>query len=472
MPTPRRDRPGTLSGAFVLFLILAFPGRPVAAEEPNAGSPPIPARLSPEAAVAIAVENHPFLAAADSEVRAAAAESEFARTGWLPRIDAVLDATRSTNPTFVFASKLGQERFGPSDFDIDALNNPDALNNVAKRVVLQQNIWDAGRTSLGKEATALGVEAASARLGRTREEVAFGAIRAFWDAVLADEMLVVATAAEKASRANLDLATALVEEGASVPSDRMQAEVRLAEVRTLLVRAREGVEVSRAALRQALGLNEDLAFDLDPPPVESAGEREEVGVLLAEARSSRQDLLALDAQSRQAEVGERMARSRRLPVIGLGAQAEWNGDGFLTNTGNNWSVGAMLTVPIFEGKETTAKSARAAADRARVEAYRRALEEGIRLEVRAALAQEASASERLKTTDAAAGLAEEALRIVRERYGEGMAVMVELLGAEAAHTAALGNRAHAAHDLALARAAVDLASGRSLVSADATESTR
>jgi hypothetical protein len=51
-----------------------------------------------------------------------------------------------------------------------------------------------------------------------------------------------------------------------------------------------------------------------------------------------------------------------------------------------------------------------------------------------------------------------------------MAVMVELLGAEAAETAARGNRAHAAHDLALARAAVDLASGRSLVSS--TESTQ
>jgi outer membrane protein TolC len=232
------------------------------------------------------------------------------------------------------------------------------------------------------------------------------------------------------------------------------------------------VEVSRAALRQALGLKEDPAFELDPPAVAPSGEPAAVEALLDRARSSRQDLQALDAQSRQAEVGERIARSRRLPVIGLGAQAEWNGDGFLSNTGNNYSVGAMLTVPLFEGNETRAKAARAAADRARVQAYRLAMEEGIRLEVRAAAAGETSASERLRTADAAVGLADEALRIVRERYGEGMAVMVELLGAEAAHTAAQGNRAHAAHDLALARAAVDLASGRTLLATDATESTR
>ncbi len=457
-------------GALSVLLITGFLGRPVVAEESASGSPPMPERLTPETAVAIAIENHPFLAAAESEIDAAAAEYDFAGTGWLPRIDAVLDATRSTNPTFVFASKLGQERFGPADFAIDTLNQPDPLTNVAKRIVVRQNLWDAGRTSLGKEATALGVEAASARRERTREEVAFGALRAFWDAVLAEELREVARAAEKAALANVDLARALVEEGAAVPSDRLQAEVRLAEVRTLVVRAEEGVVVSRAALRQALGLSEDRAFALEPPAVEGGDEAGDADKRVDEARTARADLLALDAQARQAEVGERMARSRRLPVIGLGAQAEWNGDGFFTNTGNNWSVGALLTVPVFEGNETRAKSARAAADRARVEAYRRALDEGIRLEVRSALAHRASAAERLRTAEAAASLAAEALRIVRERYAEGMAVMVELLGAEAADTAARGNRAYAAHDLALARAAVDLASGRSLV--PTTESTQ
>ena len=55
--------------------------------------------------------------------------------------------------------------------------------------------------------------------------------------------------------------------------------------------------------------------------------------------------------------------------------------------------------------------------------------------------------------------AEEALRIVRERYGEGLAVIVELLGTEAAFTRAQANHAQAMSELWLAEAGLDLASG-------------
>jgi len=51
------------------------------------------------------------------------------------------------------------------------------------------------------------------------------------------------------------------------------------------------------------------------------------------------------------------------------------------------------------------------------------------------------------------------LRIVRERYGEGMAVMVELLAAEAAHTKARADRVAAVGELRVALAGLDLASG-------------
>jgi outer membrane protein TolC len=236
----------------------------------------------------------------------------------------------------------------------------------------------------------------------------------------------------------------------------MSAEVRLAEVRAMRIRAEQGVAVARAALRHALGLGEDRAFELVPPRIEPSPAPGDPEALVTEALAARQDLKSLDARLRQAETGTRIAKSRYVPEIGVGAAYELNGENPLAPDGSNWSAGVSLRIPIFEGTETGARVAKATADLDRVRAYREAMAEGIRLQVRAAWA------DRLAVAESALAVADEALRIVRDRYAEGMAVMVELLGAEASGTGARGNRAAASRDLALAAAALDLAVGRPL----------
>ncbi len=418
--------------------------------------------LTPERALAIALENHPAIRAADRQVDAAEAGTRLARSGWLPRIEFTEEYIRSTDPVFVFGSKLRQERFGPADFAVETLNEPDPFSNAVTRLTLRQNVWDAGRTGLHREAADLSVGAATESGERTREEVAFRALRAFWDTVVAEEMLRVAGAAEKAAEANATLAADRVETGLAVPSDRMQAEVRLAEVRADRIRAEQEAVVARAALREALGMKTEADFLLDPPVVRRPDPGESLDARVAEALASRPDFRAMDLHLRQATVGEKMARSRWLPEIGVGAQYEWNSHNLFGGDGSNWTVGASVTVPIFDGMEAKARRDRARAERSRLEADREAMAEGIRLEVHAAWARRQSAAERLETAESALELAGEALRIVRERYAEGMAVMVELLGAEAARTQAQGNRAGAVRDLAIANASLDLASARTL----------
>lgn len=417
--------------------------------------------LTPEGAVALALAHHPALRAAAGEVDAARADLSLAKTGWIPRIELQEDLARSTNPVFVFAGKLGQENFGPADFAIDSLNRPDPLTNAATRVALRQNLFDADRTRLGKQAANAGVEAAERLRSRSTDAVAFEATRAFWDAVLASRTLASAIEGEKAAVENVRLATARAEEGLTVPSDRLQAEVRLAEVRALRIRAEGAVAATRAALRYALGIADDRDFELAAPAVEP-----EVEPVSADP-SGRADLLALDARLRQAEAGETMARRGYWPVIGLGAQYEWNADTPFASDGSNWTVALSARLPLFDGLETRARAARARADRDRLRALRAQAAEGALLETRAAESALRAASGRLLASRATAGLADEALRIVKERYGEGLAVMVELLSAEAARTASLAELASAEHDLALARVALDFAAGRPLAPEEA-----
>ena len=418
--------------------------------------------LTPETAVSLALANHPALKVAESDVDAADADRRVARSGYLPRLDFSEDLARSTNPVFVFASKLGQENFGPQDFAIQSLNEPDPYTNAATRLVLRQNVWDGGRTILYRKAAELGLSAARDASARSGEEVAFGALKAFWDAALAEAMLNVTHSAEQAAQANLELSQRQMEAGMAVPSDQMAAEVRLSEVQALRIRSEQGVRVSRAAIRQALGLAEEVDFQLSVPEVVAAPLAENEESRVQAALSARPDLLSLEQRIRQAEIGEDLARSRYYPEVGVGAQVEWNAKNAFGDSGSNWTVGATLKIPIFDGLESAARMDRARAELQKLEAMRRGMEDGIRVQVISAYSDCVSALERLKVADSAIGQSEEALRIVRERYTEGMAMMVELLGSEAARTSAQGTRALAARDLALARAALDLASARSL----------
>ena len=229
------------------------------------------------------------------------------------------------------------------------------------------------------------------------------------------------------------------------------------------VRAEQSALVAVAALRRALAATNAEEFKLVAPevrPDEPRPAKDDPNAAVAEALLQRKDLSAFDARIGQARQGESIALSGRLPQIGLGAQYEWDGSQPLDPSGSNWTVGVFVRIPLYDGCEGLAKRERARADRARLEAMREALASGVELEIRGAEADRTAAAERLRMAESNQALSREVLRIVGERYGEGLATIVELLGAEASTTQARAQKAQASRDLAVSRLAYQLAVGR------------
>ena len=442
----------TVAAVATLFVSLA--GAQV--QQPVVDTP-----LVPDEAMRIAVENHPVLQAAEFEVQAAEADRRLARTGYLPRLDLGENVVRSDNPVFVFGSTLLQGRFGMEDFALDALNRPDPFTNFATQLTLQQSVWDAGRTRLRSRIAVSGIDAAKASERRTANEIAFGALQAFWGQVIVEELLEVVRDSEKAAQAHLELATELVDAGVAVPSDRLSAQVRRAEVEAMRIRVEQDVAVARAALLRALGVEDDRAIEV-AAPLGAAEAGEGLSGRLEKAMAARPDLRSLEHRIEQAEVGVKLAASHRLPDIGVKGSYEWNGDSLFSADGENWAAGVGLRLSLFDGRETAARVARGRADISRLHALRDALRQGIRLEVRTGWAEFESARGRLDDASTALESSREALRIGRDRYEEGMALIVELLSAEAAYTRARAEVVVVRGGLWLARAGLDLASGKTL----------
>ena len=233
----------------------------------------------------------------------------------------------------------------------------------------------------------------------------------------------------------------------------------MAEVEAMRIRAEYGVDVAHAALGGALGVEETERFEPIPPHTAPARGDDTLEQRIDSAYTERSDLQTLNRRMDQAQFGVKMGRSGYYPEFGALGRYEINGDNLFGADGQNWAIGISARWTIFDGNRTKGQSARARADLARLEAMRAGLRQGINVQVQAAWADRESARRRLDVAVAARKSAEEALRIVRERYGEGVAVIVELLGTEAAFTRAQANHAQAMSELWLAEASLDLASG-------------
>lgn len=416
--------------------------------------------LTLEEAITIAEAQNQELAAAGARVDAAAATLEEARSKRLPRLDLAGDVQRTTNPVYVFGNLLRQEAFGPENFAISSLNQPDAFDNWNLRVEVQQPLWTGGALAKGREAASLGHDAAQAARERTRQEIVRRVTEGYATAILARHQLDVAREALETARAHVKLTRDLYEGGLVVESDLLLAQVRESEVREVVIRAESGVEVSRAALNLALGRDLDTPFELPgtlalPEPTDV-----EITQLVDRALASRPDLEAARQKAAAAETQVALARSSRRPQVGLQGTWETNAEDFFGHDGDNYSVAVGLRVPLFHGGgdrariETARARAREAAEMAGL------LQESIGLEVRQAFHELRAAHQRVEQAARGAELAERSLVIVEDRYKEGLDTLTELLDAETARTEARLRQVTAERDVLLARSVLDLATGQ------------
>ena len=85
--------------------------------------------LTLEQAVFAALQTDGRLAVAGALIDEASADARQAGAHGSPRIEFAYLFQHTNNPVFVFGNLLRQGNFTVDNFDLDALNNPDALSN-------------------------------------------------------------------------------------------------------------------------------------------------------------------------------------------------------------------------------------------------------------------------------------------------------------------------------------------------------
>jgi outer membrane protein len=410
-------------------------------------------------AVQIALKNNPAVAAADAYADAVRQGIKTAQAGRYPRVDFSYSFTRSNNPVYVFGTLLTQAQFQAENFDLSFLNHPPPLDNFRPQFTANMLLYDAGETSHRVKDARLETQGARQGLHRTQQEVVFNAVNAFFNALLARESARVAQAAVEVATADLTRARTRQEEGLTVPSDVLSAQVQLAQAKEDLIRAQNAVAMGQAGLNVAMGLPEDALNDVQ-------GELKEVTFESGTLKERQERALATRPDYQQAKIGKERsangigaARAEFLPKINMFSSWEVDSQTFAARAGSNWAAGATLNFNIFDGGANRARLAEARARERQAEELQEQMASAVRLQVREAFLNLNAALERVEASRESASQAQESLRILQNRYETGLATITDLLRAETMRTSAEKSLLNAIFDYRIAFAALELATG-------------
>lgn len=307
-------------------------------------------------------------------------------------------------------------------------------------------------------------------LERISEEVRLNVSTRYYDLQQADELVRIQQSAVRNAQASLRDAQALEQAGVGTRFDVLTSQVQVARATQDLANALSQQRVSRRQLAVLVNLAESVIITA-ADPVEIAG-----------LWNLTQEQSIIQAYKNRAELEQQLAQrnineqQRRIALATLGPQislaARYNLSESLDSNNNNsqqsqdfrdqYSLGANVTLNLYDGGEARARAREAEANIAIAETNFANQRNQIRLDVEQAYSQLQSNFENIQTASVALEQAREALRLARLRFQAGVGTQTEVIDSENRLTQAEGDRVNAilSYNRALAQLQRAISSGQ------------
>jgi outer membrane protein len=400
-------------------------------------------------AVRYALSNSPDARLAAQRIVAAQAGLDQAKAAFSPQLQFGSSYVRSDNPMVAFGEILNQRSFSPS---LDFNSVPDT-DNVNVKGLLTVPLYAGGRNVAGRDAAKANTEAAKRNAEAVRNALAFEVARVFHTVLKTREFIKATETGVRAFETNVAVAQRRVSAGTLLKADELEVEVRLAQAREDLVRARNAWALATRALRNLLGIDQGEFEVADAAPAGS--------VPGAGGVAGRAELAASRFHQQTAEAELRGAGSGYKPRLSAFGSLDYDYGPRTTGDGGSYTVGALLQWEVWDGLLTKAKREEAKAKLESAREEDRKLRLALDLELEQARIALRDATERLAVTEKSVDQARESAELIRSRFDQGLAISTQLVNAETALTGARVRWAEAESDRRIAIAAVRKALGLS-----------
>ena len=358
----------------------------------------------------------------------------------MPQHEGVIEAAGLTLKPC--GSILNQQSYSPSlNF-----NDVPTVDDLNARGIVTVPLYAGGRNVAGRQAAKANTAAAKQESAAVQNALGFEVTRAFLTVLKTRQFILAAEAAVNSFQANLVVANKRLDGGTLLKSDLLDLEVRLAQAREDLVRARNANTLAERALRNLLGIESGEFMVADTVPVVSAPH--------AQAFSQRPELAAARERESAAQAQVRGAKSGYQPRVSAFASLDYDYGWVTEGDGTYYTAGVMAQWDLWDGFSTRSKAREAKANLESTREEQRKLRLALDLEVEQARLNLKAADESLAVSSKTVEQAAESASLTRNRFEQGLALSTQLIDSETALVAARVRRAEAESNQRIAIAAL------------------
>lgn len=364
------------------------------------------------------------IAAIDQEI--AAATYKQTQAVFLPQVGASYTALTTNNPLNAFGFKLQQKLITQNDFDPDKLNHPGATPDFMAKVDIQQPLINMDMLYLRKSAQKQ-AELYQYKTQRTREFVIFEVQKAYMQLQLAYKAVDVLKEALKTAQEIQLFTSKRMEQGLLQKSDLLNVQVQVSAIESNLAEAESNIKNASDYLSVLMGKPEGAVYIVGTMwPKETFGNDSTVKV-----PDNRADFKAIEKAIEATDMIIKSGHMSYLPKLNAFASYQLN-DKKPTGFGTDAYVdGIQLSWDVFKGSRTKSTIAIHKLERNKLTGQLDLQKEQGQMDLNKTRRDLVDARFKIQQQKSAVEHATEALRIVQNRYQQGLVNTTDVLMVQA-----------------------------------------
>lgn len=257
----------------------------------------------------------------------------------------------------------------------------------------------------------------------------------FYQVLKAQRLAGLAADFERQAQEHFSVASSKFEHGEVRKTVKIQAELDVEKAKKRVIEQENALKVAKEELRSALGISlQEMTLEEPALPgwPEGITPQSTLEDLVAYAIAHRPDVLQARLEARSAWADRDAAFTRVLPTVGLQGNYSVNDPQTLFSLREQWRVGAVVTIPLFQGGEEWLVQVERASQARQAELVKEALFKQVEIEVKRAFYAWQVLEKNLQVLKKQVDLSRENYRMVESQFKEQLASSAEVTDAHVA----------------------------------------